>query len=37
LSLYGRVEATFVRGTLVFESGKFPTEHFGTSLLKGQF
>ena len=37
LSLQGRVEATFVRGALVFESGKFPKEHSGKSLLKGQF
>ncbi len=37
LPLQGRVEATFVRGALVYESGKFPTEHFGKSLLKGQF
>jgi allantoinase len=34
-SLRGAVEATFVRGALVFERGAFPTEHAGNSLLKG--
>jgi len=37
VSLKGRVEATFVRGALIYEFGKFPTENFGMSLLKGQF
>lgn len=36
-SLRGAVEATFVRGALVYERGTFPTENAGTSLLKGQF
>lgn len=34
--LKGGVEATFVRGALVYERGRFPEEHAGSIQLKGQ-
>lgn len=33
--LKGKVEATFVRGALVYERGQFPEEHAGSTQLKG--